>query len=127
MGIAAMLLVGCAVGSAPTPSPTPTAGPSPTPQDISAEQAAAIAREQGGPSVTAVESVRSGPLGGFTDSLNDDSFDLTQLVWAVRLSGEWAGSCPPTTPRRPCPIEFTHALVILDYETGELITEILNS
>ena len=56
--------------------------------------------------------------GGSTDAVSPWS----RRVWAVRLSGTYQGSCPPSGTRSQlrCPVDHTET-VILDYVSGEFI------
>jgi hypothetical protein len=126
IGKAALLLLvvaACAPQASPTSTPTPAATAEPLTVAIVSE----IALREAGSAATAVDSVKFGPLKELVDPQEYSGFDPDRTIWAVIVSGEWAGSCPPTTPRRPCPVAFRHALIGLDYVTGAFLFEALMS
>lgn len=69
-----------------------------------------------------VLSAESGPLDHFTDvrALPDEPAD--RMVWAVLLSGGFAGECVLNAAgEEVCPPGSTRKMVLLDYDDGELV------
>jgi hypothetical protein len=109
-----MQLIACGSG-AMGPSPVPT------PSGLSREQAIAAA-QRAYPS-DGVISADAGTIDRFEP--DQARYPGNHLVWAVVVSGQFAGACGPAllpgwTPH-PCASPATRATVIVDFVTGQFI------
>jgi hypothetical protein len=90
------------------------------PSGISREEAITLALAEGGPQATVI-SVAYGSAAQFKSTV-PASTDPNELVWAVRIAGQFSGSCVvmPGGQSR-CPADAGSAMVVLDASTGELV------
>jgi hypothetical protein len=91
------------------------------PGGISRDRAIQLALEYAeGPVV--VVSAESGPLGRFTDAQTLPSEHADRQVWAVVLSGNFAGECVLNAAGQSvCPPVSARKLVLLDFQSGGLV------
>jgi hypothetical protein len=118
---ALFVMAGCSSPIAtPSPQPSPTAAPSAP--GLSAEEARPLLLANAGAAATGIEWMRQGELGDFVD-IGTVNIDFRRPVWAALLTGTWAMPC---IPRRSCPPDFGTSLVVIDYYTGEFITQTMS-